>query len=99
MNFLADLINRMFSKTPHFFRVVRAIMLITMLITGIPEILTQLDIVLPEKIAFIASKTVAIAAMTAAFVSQLAKVEPVTHPSDIYTKLKEEEKKAAVGLV
>ncbi len=70
-DFLIELIKRFLSKTPKFFKVVKAISVIVALITGIPALLEQANIVLPDSLNAIASKVVSIAALISAFISQL----------------------------
>lgn len=71
MNFLNELIIRLFSSKPWFFQVVQIISVATAVVTGLPEFLADSGIHLPEALEAISSKAVSIAAMVAAFVSQL----------------------------
>jgi len=71
MNFLNELIIRLFSSKPWFFQVVQIISVATAVVTGLPEFLADSGIHLPAAWEAISSKAVSIAAMVAAFVSQL----------------------------
>lgn len=71
MNFLNELIIRLFSDKPWFFKVVQVISVITALVTGLPQFLADSGISLPETWQSLSSQVVSIAAMVAAFVSQL----------------------------
>lgn len=99
MNFAAETIERLFSKTPWYFRVIKIVGIIVAVITGLPSFLTEAGIVLPEAINAIANQTVAIAASVAVVISQLAKVEPETHPTDIAEKADQIEQKLEEGTI
>jgi hypothetical protein len=71
MNFLAELVLRLFGNTPHFFKIVQIVSIVVAAITGIPEFLIEIGLDLPEAFDVIASKVVAIAAAVAVFISQL----------------------------
>lgn len=71
MNFLNELLLRLFSSKPWFFKVVQIISIATALITGLPEWLADSGVILPDAWAAISSKVVSIAATVAAFVAQL----------------------------
>lgn len=71
MEFLLELIKRLFAKTPGFFKVVQILSVITALITGLPLLLANAGIVLPEPLNALTSQAVAIAALVATFVAQL----------------------------
>lgn len=71
MNFLAELVLRLFGKTPQFFKIVQIVSIVVAAITGIPEFLIEIGLDLPEAFDVIASKVVAIAAAVSAFISQL----------------------------
>lgn len=72
MNFLADLVKRLFSKTPKFFTYVKWVLAAVAVITGLPVFLENAGIILPEAWAGIANKIVSIATAVGAFVAQLA---------------------------
>lgn len=71
MNFLNEILLRLFSSKPWFFKVVQGISIATALITGLPEWLSSSGVILPEAWMAISSKVVSIAAAVAAFVAQL----------------------------
>ena len=71
MNFFAELIIRLFGKTPKFFKIVRTLGLVLTVITGLPAFLAAQGIELPAPIDAIASQVVAIASALGALVSQL----------------------------
>lgn len=69
--FLKELVQRLGQKMPAFFTVLAWISGIVTFITGLPEILTQLGITLPEAMQVIANKTIAIASSVGLFISLL----------------------------
>lgn len=71
-DFLVDLVRRFLAKTPKFFKWVQVISLVAALVTGLPGFLETVGIALPEKLAVLQNKVVAIAALVSAFVAQLA---------------------------
>jgi len=75
MNFLNELILRLFSKTPHFFTVLKVISVIAALITGLPEWLRDSGVILPEAWMALSNSIVSYAAMAAAFIAQLTMTE------------------------
>lgn len=70
-DFLVQLVKRFLSSTPKFFKVVKVLAIVTALIAGVPALLQNSGIVLPEAIQAIASKVVSISALVAAFIAQL----------------------------
>ena len=79
-NFLAELVQRLFSKNPNFFKWVQAISILVALITGLPAFLETSGIQLPEAWESISNKAVAIAALVAAFIAQLPKQDVNQQP-------------------
>jgi hypothetical protein len=71
MNFLAELVLRLFGKTPQFFKIVQVVSIVVAAVTGLPEFLNEIGLDLPESFDILANKVVAIAAIVAAFISQL----------------------------
>lgn len=69
--FFVELFKRLFSSTPWFFTVLKWIALACAAITGIPELLIENGIDLPESIDIIANKVIAIVSIIGAFVAQL----------------------------
>lgn len=99
MSFFKETFDRLTSKTPRYFRIIKTISVITSSITGIPLLLEQYHVVLPASISGIASSTVLIAALVGYTVAQLTKIEPDTHHSDVPEKLKQEEIKTKNGKI
>ncbi len=71
MNFLNELIIRLFSDKPWFFKVLQLLSVATAVVTGLPQFLVDSGIALPAAWEAISSQVVSVAAMVAAFVSQL----------------------------
>jgi L-asparagine transporter-like permease len=69
--FVVELLLRLFGETPWFFKVIRIIGIVVAIITGIPALLSNAGVELPESIDAIASQVVAIASIVATFVAQL----------------------------
>ena len=69
--FVVELLLRLFGETPWFFKVIKIIGIIVAIITGIPVLLANAGVVLPEAINAIASQVVAIASIVASVVAQL----------------------------
>jgi hypothetical protein len=70
-DFLLELLIRLFSDTPWFFRVLRIIGSTVAVITGLPLLLANAGIDLPDAIDAISSQVVSIAAIVGTIVSQL----------------------------
>lgn len=70
-DFLLELLIRLFSDTPWFFRVIRIIGSSVAVITGLPLLLANAGIDLPDAIDAISSQVVSIAAIVGTIVSQL----------------------------
>jgi hypothetical protein len=71
MNFLAELVVRLFGKTPAFFKTLQIITVIVAVITGLPTFLTQVGIDLPDAWDSIVLKIISASSMVGAFISQL----------------------------
>ena len=69
--FFTELLIRLFGDTPWFFKVIKIIGIVVAIITGIPVLLSNAGVELPEAINAIASQVVAIASILAAFIAQL----------------------------
>jgi pilus assembly protein TadC len=80
--FLADLLVRMLKPNPKFFNVLASIGVILTVITGIPELLINSGVELPEPFEVLASKFVSIIGLVIFFISQL----PVVDNSDLKLK-------------
>lgn len=69
--FFLELIQRFLAKTPKFFKYIRLAGIALAIVTGLPAFLEGVGVVLPESIALVANKVVAIAASVGAFIAQL----------------------------
>lgn len=69
--FFAELVGRLFSKTPAFFKVIQVVSTIVAVITGLPTILTSLSITLPSSITGLENNVVAICGLVSLFISSL----------------------------
>lgn len=76
IKFFAELVSRLFSKTPAFFKVIQVISTIVVVVTGLPGLLESIGITLPPALTALESKVVAIAGVVSLFISSL----PVTTP-------------------
>jgi len=81
-DFFVELLVRLFSKTPWFFKVVQIISTVALVITGLPHLLVQAGVEIPEAWTGTLSQVVSIASMVAIFLAQLTTT----------TKVKEVEK-------
>lgn len=71
MNFLTETIKRFLSKNPSYFKVINIILGITIVLTGLPDVLAELQITLPVWASVFASKTIAVAAIVGRMLTQL----------------------------
>lgn len=71
MNFLTETIKRFLSKNPSYFKVINIILGITIILTGLPDVLAELQITLPVWASVFASKTIAVAAIVGRLLTQL----------------------------
>lgn len=76
LNLLQELIARWKAMQPKLFKVITNISVILLFITGVPEMLNEFGITLPEWAAPIASKVVAIASLCVAIISKLTVATP-----------------------
>jgi hypothetical protein len=83
MNFLNELIVRLFANTPWFFRVLQILSVATALITGLPEWLANSGVNMPEAWQAISNEVVSYAAMVAAFVAQLTTTSAVKKDANL----------------
>lgn len=86
LTFLQELIARWKAKSPTFFKVVSTITFIAAFITGIPELLTELGVTLPEFLQVIANKAIAYAAIIGFIISRLT-VDTPTATERVLTKI------------
>lgn len=80
VKFLAELVNRLFSKTPWFFKVIQIVSGLTVLVAGLPGFLETIGIPLPAALTLLESKVVAISAIVSLFISSLPVVTSATTP-------------------
>lgn len=71
LTFLQETLQRLFTKSPVFFRVWTIFFSALTLVTGVPALLEYFGVTLPPDIAILASKTIAYIALVAAFMSKL----------------------------
>ena len=71
MNFLAELIVRLFGKTPAFFKTLQYIQIGIAIITGLPTLLIQSGVDLPESWDSIVLKIISVASIVGTFIAQL----------------------------
>jgi len=81
-DFIVELLVRLFSKTPWFFRVVQIISTVALLVSGIPQLLAQSGVTIPAAWTGTVSQVVSIASVVSIFLAQLTTT----------TKVKEVEK-------
>lgn len=77
VTFFAELVGRLFSKSPAFFKVIQIVSVIVAVVTGLPQILTAANIVLPAAFTSLESTVVSIASLVALFISSLPVSTPV----------------------
>jgi hypothetical protein len=90
--FLQENIQRLFTKSPLFFKWWQIITILLMAITGVPEALLYFGVVLPPDIAFFANKIIAAAALGALLMSKLTTQSKAVGVSEIGTVLKTTDK-------
>jgi len=71
IKYLAELVSRLFSKTPVFFKVIQVLSIVATVVTGLPAILESVGITLPSALTALESKVVAIAGLVSLFISSL----------------------------
>lgn len=71
LSILQQLVARLKAKSPKLFQVITTISTIAAFVMGIPELLEQFSITLPEVVQPLASKAVAICSLIVAFISAL----------------------------
>jgi type II secretory pathway component PulC len=82
-NWLRETLQRLFMKSPTFFKIWQIISTITMVLAGVPYILTALGIHLPEPFSTMSNKIVTFCAATALFMSSLTvKTQPVAQTEE-----------------
>lgn len=81
IKFFAELVSRLFSKTPAFFKVIQVVSVIVTIVTGLPSLLESFGITLPTAFTTLESKAVAIAGVVSLFISSLPVATPGTASS------------------
>jgi hypothetical protein len=76
LNWLRESLQRLFMKSPRFFKIWQLISSLTMLLSGVPYILTALGVNLPEPLSTMSNKIVTYCAATALFMSSLTVKSP-----------------------
>lgn len=76
-DFIIEILVRLFSKTPWFFRVVQIISSVALLITGLPQLLAQSGVNIPEAWTGTVSQVVSIASFVAILMAQLTTTSKV----------------------
>lgn len=72
--FFAELVGRLFSKTPTFFKVIQIVSTLVAIVTGLPSIITGLGIALPASVTGLENTVLSVAGLVGLFISSL----PVT---------------------
>jgi hypothetical protein len=70
LDFAIEAVIRFFSKTPWFFKVLQVITAIVAIITGLPELLYNAGVDLPDAWEAVSSKIISVAAMIGTIVAQ-----------------------------
>ena len=83
IDFIAELLTRLFGKTPWFFKVIQILSVVTAIVTGLPQFLTDAGIIIPDAWNAISSQVVSIASLVATFISQLAVTTSVKEEKNI----------------
>lgn len=92
LNFLQENLQRIFIKSPLFFRIWQIVSGAAVLITGLPDFLNQFDIVLPEAWQALASKGIAWASSGMFFMTLLttqSKPVAITETGEVLKKTDE----------
>lgn len=71
MNFLAELVVRLFGETPAFFKTLQKIQIAISFITALPTFLISVGIEIPESLDSIVFQIISVATAVGAFISQL----------------------------
>lgn len=77
LNFLQELIARWKAKQPNLFKWVTTISAILTFITGVPELLMEFGIALPEWALPFSNKVIAVASLAVSIISKLTVATPV----------------------
>lgn len=80
IEFFSELINRLFAKSPKFFKIFQIVSGLVALVAGLPALLDSLHVVLPAALSALESKVVGVAGVVALFISLLTvdRSEPST---------------------
>ena len=71
MNFLAELIVRLFGKTPAFFKTLQYIQIAIAIITGLPTLLIESGVNIPDSLDSIVLQVISVSTLVGSFIAQL----------------------------
>lgn len=77
ITFFAELVGRLFSKTPAFFKVIQIVSAVVAIVTGLPGLLESAHITLPAAFTSLENSVVSIGGLVALFISSLPVSTPV----------------------
>lgn len=92
IKFIQEFFQRLFTKSPKFFRVWQLLLSIATIVTGLPELLQYLHITLPPSLAILENQTVSIATSAALLMTLLttqSKPVGVTTTGEVIKKTNE----------
>jgi hypothetical protein len=94
ITFLQELFMRLSAKSPKFFKVIQFVSLLAAAVTGLPGLLQEMNINLPDWAEVLQNKSVAWASATSLFISMLTvQAKPVSKTEDGEILKKTDEKK------
>jgi hypothetical protein len=78
--FLKELIQRFFAKSPKFFKIIQVLSMLAFVVTGLPDLIAETGIVLPDYIVSIQNKVIAVASIVSFIISKLTVVDATQLP-------------------
>jgi hypothetical protein len=78
--FLKELIQRFFAKSPKFFKIIQVVSMASFVVTGLPALIAETGIILPENIIALQNKVVAVASIVSFIISKLTVVDATQLP-------------------
>jgi hypothetical protein len=78
--FLKELIQRFFAKSPKFFKIIQVVSMVAFVVTGLPDLIAETGIVLPDYIVAIQNKVIAVASIVSFIISKLTVVDATQLP-------------------
>lgn len=75
-SFLIEIVQRLRTKSPKFFNVLKIIAAIATALTGLPGALKSMNIALPANLCVLENKTVAVASIVVLIMAQLTVIDP-----------------------